>query len=103
MPRRTGDPISLHWRGGLPLYVLLSLLYVALVSAQYNVTVGANNALLEYQPYEAWEKITDQVLGDGTARVTRQKGARVSLSFTGMHNTQLAYGPHFKYVSCGLI
>lgn len=74
----------LHRLRQLPLFVLVFVLRIATVGAQYNVTVGASNAVLEYQPPDAWEKVTDQMLGDGTARITRKKGAWVALAFTGV-------------------
>ncbi|KAK9894253.1 hypothetical protein P389DRAFT_212743 [Cystobasidium minutum MCA 4210] len=63
------------------LYATAYLSPVAL--AQRDITIYANDPVLRYTPPEAWVTATGQSLGDGSARITRWSGAKVSLTFEG--------------------
>ena len=64
--------------------LLATTLLTPVTRAQRNITIYANDSDLRYTPLEAWETIKDQSLGDGSARITRWSGARVSLPFEGV-------------------
>lgn len=70
----------------------LTFATLKLVNGERNVTVASSDPVLQYAPQDAWHILQDQSIGDGTAKLTSQAGASVTLEFIG----QSSYSDRYK-------